>query len=66
MRHQFRHQDQVVYEWEQTLNDINIYIQVPAGVKGKQIYVDLENTHIKVGIKPNPPYLEVSIRLLVD
>ena len=66
MRHQFRHQDQVVYEWEQTLNDVNIYIQVPAGVKGKQIYVDLETTHIKVGIKPNPPYLEVGIRLLVE
>lgn len=58
MRHQFRHQDQVVYEWEQTLNDLNIYIQVPAGINGKQLYVDLSTKHIKVGIKPNPPYLE--------
>jgi len=64
MRHRFRHQDHVVYEWDQTLNDLNIYIQVPAGVKGKQIYVDLEIKHIRVGIKPNPPYLEVNISWL--
>ena len=59
MRHQFRHQDQLVYEWEQTLDDLNIFIIVPKGIKAKQLYVDITVKHLKVGIVPNPPYLEV-------
>lgn len=61
MRHQFRHENQVVYEWEQTLSDLNIFIKVPTGIKAKQLYVDISNKHLRVGIVPNPPYLEVCL-----
>lgn len=58
-RHQFVHQGQVVYEWDQTFSEVNIYVQVPPGVKGKQLFVDLAGSHVRFGIKPNPPFLDV-------
>ena len=58
MRHQFWHEKQLIYEWDQSLSDLNIFIRVPEGVKAKQLFVDLSNKHLSVGIKPNPAYLE--------
>ena len=59
-RHKFVYQGRSVYEWDQTLSEVNIYIAVPAGVTAKQLYVNIERRHIKLGIHPNPPYLTVS------
>ena len=59
-RHQFLHNGEVVYEWDQSLSEVNLYIAVPEGVRAKQLYVDISNGHIRVGIAPNPPYLDVS------
>eukprot|EP00889_Picochlorum_renovo_P001208 jgi/Picre1/28238/NNA_003644.t1 len=38
-RHSFRHQGQTVYEWDQTLSDVNLYILTPP-------YLDKELTEI--------------------
>ncbi len=35
------HGDQTVYEWDQTLGEVNVYIRLPAGVRAKQLYVDI-------------------------
>ena len=59
-RHAYVHQGSTVYEWDQTLSDVNIYVQLPNGVSARQLYVDITSTHIKIGIQPNPPYLDVS------
>jgi hypothetical protein len=59
-RHAYVCKGQTVYEWDQTLSDVNIYVQLPSGVSARQLYVDITSTHIKIGIKPNPPYLDVS------
>lgn len=59
MRHQFRYENRVIYEWEQTLSDLNIYLSIPQGVKANQLFVNISNKHLRVGIVPNPPYLEV-------
>lgn len=53
-----------VYEWDQTLSEVNVYIEVPAGVKAKQLYVEITSTHVRLGIHPNPPYLDVSFATL--
>ena len=62
-RHKFTYQGRSVYEWDQTLSEVNIYITVPAGVTAKQLYVNIERRHIELGIHPNPPYLSVNCRL---
>lgn len=58
-RHQFTYEGRLVYEWDQTLSDVTLYLTVPAGTRGKQLYCDIQPTSIKIGIQPNPPYLQV-------
>ena len=53
------HQGRTIYEWDQTLSELNLYVQLPAGVKAKQLYVDISSSHLRIGVKPNPPYLDV-------
>ncbi len=59
-RHKFTHQGRVIYEWDQTFSDVNIYVEVPPGVRGKQLFCTIDSAHVKFGITPNPPYLDVS------
>ena len=42
-------------------SDVNIYIQVPAGTRGKQLTVQITTQHLLVGIQDNPPYLDVCL-----
>jgi hypothetical protein len=53
-----------VYEWDQTVSEVNLYVSVPPGVRAKQLYVDILQTHIKFGMHPNPPFLDVSMLCL--
>ncbi|XVE79406.1 hypothetical protein DITRI_Ditri14bG0056000 [Diplodiscus trichospermus] len=46
-----------VFEWDQTLEEVNIYINLPPNVHFKQFYCKIQSKHIEVGIKGNPPYL---------
>lgn len=72
-RQQFKHGDQVIYEWEQNLDEVLIYLKPPAwalpknqkalrdrlppGEKLPELYVNIERDHIEIGVKPNPPFL---------
>ncbi|KAH9701698.1 CS domain-containing protein [Citrus sinensis] len=56
-RHRFLHNGQTVFEWDQTLDEINIYINLPPNVHSKQFYCKIQSKHIELGIKGNPPYL---------
>lgn len=56
-RHVFQHEGQKVYEWDQTLQDVNIYIDAPPGIRAKQLVVTVAATHLTVSIAGNPPYL---------
>ena len=63
-RHKYIFQNRTIYEWDQTLTDVNVYVELPPGVSGKQLFVDIEPTYLRFGIKPNPPYLDVSLAIL--
>ena len=58
--HSFCHQGRKIYDWDQSLTEVNLYICVPKGVKAAHLYVDLTATHLRLGLKPNPPYLQVA------
>lgn len=59
-RHAFEHGGRTVYEWNQTFQEVTVYVATPPGVRGKDLYVEISGRHVKLGIKPNPPYLDVS------
>lgn len=54
---------QTIYEWDQTVDEVNIYIPLPPGVPSKAIQCTLSAQRIVVGIKGNPPYMDVSYPL---
>ncbi|KAB1996891.1 hypothetical protein ERO13_A13G224500v2 [Gossypium hirsutum] len=56
-RHSFLHNGEKVFEWDQTLEEVNIYINLPPNVHSKQFYCKIQSKHVEVGIKGNPPYL---------
>lgn len=56
-RHIFLHNGEKVFEWDQTLDEVNIYINLPPNVHSKQFYCKIQSKHIELGIKGNPPFL---------
>lgn len=50
---------QKVFEWDQTLEEVNMYIELPKGVPTKLFHCAIQATHVEVGIRGNPPYLNV-------
>ena len=59
-RHQYIQGDRTIYEWDQTLQELNIYVQVPQGCRGKDLAVNIQAKHLSIALKGNPPYLEAS------
>jgi hypothetical protein len=43
-------------------SEVNIYVEVPQGVRAKQLTVSIKPQHLSVGIKDLPAYLDVSCR----
>ena len=50
-RFKFEYEGRTIYEWEQSLDEVNIYIEPPAGVPPKLIKVDISHRHLVVGLK---------------
>ena len=50
---------QEIYEWEQTLEDVLIYIHPPKEITAKKLNVQIKPTHLLVGQKGAPPFLDV-------
>ena len=58
-RHQYIHSNRIIYEWDQTLQELNIYVQVPQGCRGRDLAVNIQAKHLSIALKGNPPYLDV-------
>lgn len=71
-RHKYMYQDRLIYEWEQSLDEVNIYIKLPPnvlkknqkqlesqGLKLQKINVKIQKNSLSVGIVGLPPYLNV-------
>lgn len=54
-----QHAGKTVYEWEQSLEEVNLYIETPPGVKADRVDCKITPRHIRLGIKGNPPFLDV-------
>lgn len=52
-----------VYEWEQSLEEVNLYIETPPGVTADRLDCKITPKHIRLGIKGNPPFIDVSPKL---
>lgn len=57
-RYKFEYDGRLIYEWEQNLNEVIVYIPAPPNASKKTIDIDISPTHVRVGIKGSPPYLD--------
>jgi hypothetical protein len=46
------------YTWEQTLEDVTVFLVVPAGTTGRMVSCQIKKDHLTVGIKGNPPIID--------
>ncbi|XAR65934.1 hypothetical protein NMG60_11011951 [Bertholletia excelsa] len=46
-----------VFEWDQTLQEVNICITLPLNVPKRLFHCKIQSKHVEVGIKGNPPYM---------
>ena len=44
---------QLIYEWDQGLDEVNIYINPPPGIKASLLDISITSTHLSIGIKGN-------------
>ena len=61
-RHQHLLPDgRVAYEWSQSLSDVTVCVACPPelGVRGRDLDVRIEHRRCRLGLKGNPPYLDV-------
>jgi hypothetical protein len=57
-RHAFTHEGRMVYEWDQSLQEVNVYVQVPPGCRAKDLFCNVTSKRVSMGLHGNPPYLE--------
>lgn len=53
-------QAKLPYKWTQTIQDLDITVAVPSNLRGKDIVVDMTKTKLKVGVKGQEPFIDVS------
>ncbi|WOL11551.1 protein BOBBER 1-like [Canna indica] len=46
------------YSWTQTLQEVTVNIPVPQGTKSRFVTCEIKKTHLKVGLKGQPPVLD--------
>jgi hypothetical protein len=56
-RHSFVHEGETIYEWDQTLEEVNLYISLPDRLPSRLLYCTIKPQHVELGVKGNPPYL---------
>mmetsp|Transcript_35655 Transcript_35655/g.63034 ORF Transcript_35655/g.63034 Transcript_35655/m.63034 type:complete len:507 (+) Transcript_35655:91-1611(+) len=48
-RHQCFHEGRLVYEWDQTLKDITVYLRPPQGQLAQDLDIKISSRHLRVG-----------------
>eukprot|EP00850_Spirogloea_muscicola_P006962 SM000034S12716 [mRNA] locus=s34:322474:323888:- [translate_table: standard] len=63
-RHELVHQGRVVLEWDQTVEEVNLYMLLPPGAHARQVFCDIAPRSIAVGLKgASSRYLDVRARV---
>lgn len=51
------------YSWSQILQAVIVDVPVPKGTEGRFVVCDIKKNHLKVGLKGQPPIIEVSLHV---
>ena len=53
--------DRTIYEWEQSIDEVVMFIEPPKGVMAKHLDIEISPKRLRVGIKGNPPFLNLDL-----
>ncbi|CDJ59265.1 nuclear movement domain-containing protein, putative [Eimeria maxima] len=56
----------LLYEWEQDLSDIHLYLSPPAQTKAKDIQVKIHPNRLRVGLIGKPPLFDEELSSTVE
>jgi hypothetical protein len=62
----YTHGGKVIYEWEQTLDEINIYVKPPPGVTAKMLSCEITSKSLTLGLASNEPFLSEKFEAYVN
>lgn len=62
----YEYQGRKIYEWEQSLEEVHMYVEVPPGVKAKMLEVSITPSQLRVGLKGNPPFINEPFHTTVN
>lgn len=57
-KQKFMYEGREIYEWEQSLDEVLVYIKPPPGIRAAQIDCKIETSRFVLGLKGNPPFLD--------
>jgi hypothetical protein len=57
-RFKFEHEGRTIYEWEQSLEDVNIYMEPPPGLPRHMIKIEIGHSRLMVGVLNTPPFID--------
>lgn len=55
-----------MYEWSQTLEDINLFLKPPPGVRAKDLEVTISTDRFSIGLKGNAPFLDEELASTIN
>lgn len=64
-RKRFEHEGRLVYEWEQDIEQVEMWVTPPSGVTAKMIACAITSNHFSLGIKGNPPFIDEDLHATV-
>ena len=62
----YEHAGRKIYEWDQSLQDINMYVETPPGVRAKHLDVKITPSQLTIGLKGNPPFINEPFHYIID
>jgi hypothetical protein len=57
-RHTYAHDGRAIYQWDQTLDEVNVYVGAPP-VPANELFCTVQPTRVAFGLLGNPPFLDV-------
>ena len=60
-RHVFSHGGRAIYEWEQSLDEVLVYVRPPPGVRAAHLECSIKPAQLTLGLKGAPPFLDAPL-----
>lgn len=65
-RQAVKFQNRTIYEWEQTVDEVHLYIDPPPGVTKDALEIVIKPKHLQIGLKGNPPFINEDLFSLCE